>query len=275
MRPGYDDAVGGFGSGMGRTMRVERLFALRGGRCFVLTTDSFAIYGTGPKPVDLAAVVDEAGGRGLTGIMGFPGSLERTRSGAELTRIAALAASTSVAPDALDKVQIATVEDALRAGADWVAFQFHLGAPTESLMLERFGRVVSASHCLGLPVLAVAYPRTAAGEVSCAHGTAAFRDSGYCPHTHAARVAADLGADAIKVRLPEKPACVADTVASCAPIPVIVAGGPVREIHTWRSALESAVSQGARGVCVGRNLTHRRDWPSAVEVVSAVLEAQD
>ena len=70
---------------------------------------------------------------------------------------------------------------------------------------------------------------------------------------HAARIAAELGADIVKVNYTGSPKTFAKVVAGC-PIPVVIAGGDKigDEKQVFRMIRE-ALDAGGRGVAVGRN----------------------
>jgi DhnA family fructose-bisphosphate aldolase class Ia len=67
-------------------------------------------------------------------------------------------------------------------------------------------------------------------------------------------VGAELGADIIKTNYTGDPDSFAQVVESC-PVPVVIAGGPrvESELDLLRM-VEEAISAGARGVAIGRNV---------------------
>ncbi len=71
---------------------------------------------------------------------------------------------------------------------------------------------------------------------------------------HAARIAAELGADIMKVNYTGSPKTFTSVVAGC-PIPVVIAGGEklTDERQVFRMIRE-ALDVGAAGVAVGRNV---------------------
>src|SRR3972149_3350803 len=79
--------------------------------------------------------------------------------GKDLGLILHLSASTTLSPDANRKVLVATVEDALRMGADAVSIHVNLGAEDEARMLRDFGTVSTDCQRWGMPLLAMIYTR--------------------------------------------------------------------------------------------------------------------
>lgn len=70
---------------------------------------------------------------------------------------------------------------------------------------------------------------------------------------HAARVCTELGADMIKICYPNDAADFKDIVESCE-IPIIIAGGDKCNIDTLCSTVKQAMTNGASGISIGRNL---------------------
>ncbi|VVB70488.1 2-amino-3,7-dideoxy-D-threo-hept-6-ulosonate synthase [uncultured archaeon] len=144
---------------------------------------------------------------------------------------------------------MATVEEALKIGADAVSIHVNVGAEDESNMLSTFGAVSRSCQEWGMPLLAMMYPR---GKK--------IQDE-YAPEyiAHAARVGAELGADIVKTNYTGDADSFSRVVESC-PVPVVIAGGPrVESESDLLRMVEGAVSAGARGVAIGRNVFQHDD----------------
>jgi predicted phospho-2-dehydro-3-deoxyheptonate aldolase len=169
--------------------------------------------------------------------------------GRDLGLIIHLSASTSLGPDPNNKVLVATVEEALKLGADGVSIHVNVGAEDEGQMLFALGEISKSCMEWGMPLLAMMYPR---GKK--------IKDE-YSPEAvaHAARVGAELGADIIKTNYTGDPDSFCDVVESC-PVPVVVAGGPRAESDKdLLEMVEGAIKVGARGVAIGRNVFQHED----------------
>src|SRR5207244_11143230 len=70
-----------------------------------------------------------------------------------------LSASTARAPDPDAKVLVATVEEALRLGADGVSVHVNLGSREEQRQLVDLAVVAEACDRWNVPLLAMMYPR--------------------------------------------------------------------------------------------------------------------
>lgn len=125
-----------------------------------------------------------------------------------------LSASTQLGPAFHHKVLIGTVEEAIRRGADGVSLHINLGDACEPEMLEDLGHVGAACAEWQIPLLVMIYVR-GAGLPSPVPDPAI---------AHCTRVAAELGADIIKIPTPENEATLEEIVSSV-PVPVVVAGG--------------------------------------------------
>lgn len=158
---------------------------------------------------------------------------------------------TSILKDDLSNEEITvSVEDALRLNASCLAVSIFVGSPHEKQTLASLARLCDEGQRYGLPVLAV----TAVGKEM-------VRDARYLGL--ACRIAAELGAQIVKTYYCED---FARVVQGC-PVPVVIAGGKkIEERDALRLAYQ-AVSAGARGVDMGRNI-FQSNWP--VPMIRAV-----
>jgi shikimate kinase len=166
-----------------------------------------------------------------------------------------LSAGTAAGPDPHDKRLVASVAEAARLGCDGVSIHLNLGAPTEGRQLEEAGRVAAACGEWGMPLVAMVYPR----------GPGVPEPAPLERVAHAARLGAELGADAVKV--PYAPGF-RDVVRGC-PVPVLVAGGERRPLDGFLEELAAARAAGAAGVSVGRNVFQSGDPRGAVGILNA------
>src|SRR4051794_34000483 len=86
----------------------------------------------------------------------------------------------------------ASVEDAVRLGADAVGYTLYVGSPAQDADFAQYRTIRQDAQRLGMPLIVWAYPRGAAIEHK------GGKDSFYAVH-YAARVASELGADVVKV----------------------------------------------------------------------------
>jgi len=159
-----------------------------------------------------------------------------------------LSAGTLLGTRPASKVLVCGVARAIALGADAVSVQIGFGDPQEERMLADAGSVVDEADRYGLPVLIMAYPPGATA------GTAVPMEV-----SHAARAAAEVGADLVQVPHPGSAEDVRAIVRGC-PVPVLAAGGPRNASpHAFVEAVGAALAGGAAGLVVGRNLFQHPD----------------
>ncbi len=90
----------------------------------------------------------------------------------------------------------ATVEEAVRLGADAVGYTLYVGSPAQERDFAQYLRVREDTERFGMPLIVWFYPRGAAIKAK------GGRDSFYAVD-HAARTASELGADLVKVNFPQ------------------------------------------------------------------------
>jgi fructose-bisphosphate aldolase, class I len=158
----------------------------------------------------------------------------------------------------------ASVEDAVRLGADAVGFTLYLGSPRQDSEILQLQRVRQDAQRYGMPVVMWAYPRGRAIEEKGGKGTLFAQD-------YAARVAEELGADVVKLheptedneRCPEPyrslresaPDRIRRVVRSAGKVMVLFSGG-VKNDDDARVLEQVALYMecGATGVMFGRNM---------------------
>jgi len=155
----------------------------------------------------------------------------------------------------------ATVEEAIRLGADAVSMHVNVGADSEPEMLEELGETAMICEEWSMPLLAMMYPR--GKKVKNEHDPEMVM--------HVARVGAELGADIIKTNYTGDPDTFKDVIQSC-PVPVIIAGGP--KANTDAEVLkmvEDAISAGASGVSIGRNVFQHENPTKMTIAISKIV----
>jgi class I fructose-bisphosphate aldolase len=160
----------------------------------------------------------------------------------------------------------ATVADAVRLGADAVGYTIYVGSPAQPTDLEHFRAVRQDAERYGLPVIVWAYPRGSA--VSKKGGKESFYAVDY-----AARVAAELGADIVKVNFPDpsktdgvkseyqaefsEQDAVDHVVRSAGRSLVLLSGGERAGDEAMLEKARQSLDAGAVGVIFGRNVWQR------------------
>lgn len=156
----------------------------------------------------------------------------------------------------LSNEEIATdIEDAVRLNASAVAVQVFIGGEFETKSVHNMTRLVDMGNRYGMPVLGV----TAVGKDMA-------RDARYM--RLATRICAELGATYVKTYY------VSDgfeTVTAACPVPIVIAGGKkVAEPDALKMAYR-AVSEGAAGVDMGRNIFQSQAPAAMIQAVRKVV----
>ncbi len=249
--------------GIGKSIRMERIMDRKSGRTVVVPMDhgvtSGPIYGL----TDMKSVVNAVAEGGANAVLLHKGIVIAGHRGygKDIGLIIHLSASTSLGPDPLNKVIVATVEEAIRLGADAVSMHVNVGAENEAEMLEALGMTTMVCEEWNMPLLAMMYPR--GKKVKSEHDPEVVR--------HVARVGAELGADLIKTNYTGDPDSFKEVIRSC-PVPVIIAGGP--KANTDAEVLEmveDAISAGASGVSIGRNVFQHKSPTNMTKALSKVV----
>lgn len=242
-------------------VRSRRLTTL-GGSILMLPLDHGISMGPVAGLVHPAHIVQQAATAGATCITVHKGLVPHVAQHAgPMAVLLHLSASTDGAPDPQDKHLVATVEEALRLGCDGVSIHLNVGSLTEARQLEEAGRVATACNEWNVPLVTMAYPR--GPKIANPHDAKLL--------AHAARLACELGADAVKVPYSGDAATFRDVVQGC-PVPVLVAGGPKRDsFDAVLRDLQGAKSAGARGVSIGRNVFQQPDPAAALRRIAELF----
>ncbi|HEY7834075.1 MAG TPA: fructose-bisphosphate aldolase [Ktedonobacterales bacterium] len=192
------------------------------------------------------------------------------RYAGEVPLVLKLNGKTEIPPDkAPISPCIASVEDAVRLGADAVGYTLYVGSPAQAEDFEQFRQVREEANHYEMPIIVWAYPR---GEAIDAKGG---RDSFYAVD-YAARVANELGADVVKVNVPKPRSAndaaspepyksrefthedmVRQVVASAGRALVLFSGGEMAGEGDVIAKARIAMESGATGLIFGRNVWQR------------------
>jgi fructose-bisphosphate aldolase/2-amino-3,7-dideoxy-D-threo-hept-6-ulosonate synthase len=174
-----------------------------------------------------------------------------------------LSASTgrSGAPDS--KTLVSSVEEAIRLGADAVSVHVNIGSDTENEMLRDLGMVAGDCMNWGVPLLAMAYPR----------GPGIKNQYDVDVVKHAARVAAELGADIVKTNYTGTPEGFREVVKGCT-VPVVIAGGPkMRSDTDLLKMVRESIDAGGAGVSIGRNVFQHPNVAGMTRAIARIVLA--
>ncbi|MFA0733034.1 MAG: hypothetical protein LKKZDAJK_000878 [Candidatus Fervidibacter sp.] len=159
---------------------------------------------------------------------------------------------------------VASVEDAVRLGADAVVAFFFVGYETdrqEAGNLERLAMLAAACRQWGVPFIIE--------PLAIEKGSHAVRDPQRIQL--AVRIASELGADALKVDYTGDPKSFTQVVES-AFVPILVRGGPKMETdEAMLRMVKEAMEAGARGIVFGRNIWQHPNPAAILTALRAII----
>ncbi len=176
----------------------------------------------------------------------------------------------------------ASVEDAVRLGAEAVGYTLYVGSPRQDEDLAQLRTVRQDCDRFGMPLVIWSYPR---GEAVDAKGGAAS----FYAIDYAARMAMEMGADIVKLNMPElsekdkdAPApynemeisqeeAIRQCVQSAGRSLVVLSGGSKVDDETVLAHTRMALEAGGSGVIFGRNVW-QREWSEALEIIGQIKE---
>jgi class I fructose-bisphosphate aldolase len=177
----------------------------------------------------------------------------------------------------------ASVEDAVRLGADAVGYTLYVGSPRQDDDLKQLGEVREACDRYGMPLVVWSYPR--GRDVAKKGGQDSFYAIDY-----AARMAMEMGADIVKINMPkvgldtdkDSPApynemqvdqaeAIRQCVESAGRSLVVLSGGSKASDEEVLSMTKMVMEAGGSGVIYGRNIW-QRETDAAHAIVSQIKE---
>lgn len=248
---------------LGKAIRMERILNRETGRTIVVPLDHGVSVGPIPGLVDMKDTVTRIVEGGANAVLMHKGLVRcghRSR-GKDIGLIVHLSASTSLSPFPNAKTLVATVEEALKMGADAVSAHVNLGDETESQMLKDLGQIAATASSWGMPFLVMVYGR----------GPKVKNEFDPAVVAHCARVGMELGADLVKVPYTGDPESFARVVEGCC-VPVVIAGGPKMDSsESFLRMVSESVRAGGAGLSVGRNIFQAEDSMLLLKALTKIV----
>jgi len=177
----------------------------------------------------------------------------------------------------------ASVEDAVRLGADAIGYTLYVGSPNQVSDFTQFRKVKADADRYGMPIILWSYPRGEAVEQKGGKNSLYAID-------YAARIADELGADIVKLNVPgddpkrraEQPAPydslelsyeerVRKVVKTAGKTKVLFSGGSKLDDEDLLHRAKACLDAGAAGLIFGRNLW-QRPMEDALEITRKLKE---
>lgn len=239
----------------GKQRRLNKLF--NNGKTLIVPVDDSLIFGPKDGLFDLDKTLQEILSTQPNAILGFKRDLEFVNEHSINTPFIYNLTASTVLNCHTKKVVIASVMDALSAGADCVAAHINFSSKYENEMLHNFAMIANECDKLGMPLLAIAYPRKENVDGTDYN----YEDLKEKNHekfaelvAHCTRVVCELGADIIKTYYTGDSESFKKVVQSACGKPVVIAGGPKIAVDKSFKNIEDVMSAGASGISFGRNV---------------------
>ncbi len=154
------------------------------------------------------------------------------------------------------KTIVASVENALTAGADCVAAHINFSSCYEAEMIHNFSMIANECDRLGVPLLAIAYPRKENNGKDYNYDDIKLEDPKRYSElvAHCVRVVCELGADIVKTQYTGSAETFKYVTESACDKPVIIAGGAKESIEKSLKRISESMDANAAGVSFGRNI---------------------
>lgn len=239
----------------GMKTRLSQIFDPKSGNTIMLAFDHGYIMGPtqGLERLDLAIppLMDYA-----DVLMGTRGAL-RTCIPPDCKKAIALrcSAGSSVLKDDMSHEVIGVdIEDAIRMNATCMAIQSFIGSEGECESISNIVKTIDAGNRYGIPTLGVV-----------AVGKEMERTTKY--FSLATRMLAEFGAQIVKVYYCDN----FEEVAAACPVPLVIAGGKkIPEAEALEMAYQ-AISRGAHGVDMGRNVFQADNPKAMIQAIREVV----
>jgi len=242
---------------------MERIMDRKTGNAVIVPMDHGISVGPLEGLIDMQKAVDDVSIGGATAVLMHKGLIRYSHrmAGEDVGLILHLSASTDLGPTTNSKVLVATIDEAIKCGADAVSIHINFGSEDEPYMLESAGEISRQCAEWGMPLLVMAYPR----------GPQIKNQFDPDAIAHCARAAAELGADVVKVSYTGD----IDTfkeVCRGALAPVVIAGGPKMDSDMdILNMVHDSMVAGGRGVSIGRNVFQNKNVPGITKAISSIV----
>jgi len=244
---------------VGKTRRLKRIMG-QDNRTVIVPMDHGVTVGPIQGIEDMQAITDKLVAGNADAILVHKGIAKRIDT-ANAALIVMLSGMSNLSPNVNQKVQVCSVQEAVRMGADGVAVHINVGAPYENEMLTTLGKVSEECELFGMPLLAMMYPR----------GPKITNEHDPIVVAHAARIGAELGADIIKTNYTGSIESFRAVIESCS-APIVIAGGPkCKSITEVLQTTYDAVQAGAAGLSIGRNVFQCDDPTKITKALASIV----
>lgn len=240
---------------IGVQIRMNKLFKHE--KVFIVAADHRTTIGP-QKGLNIREIGDLVARKQIDGLIIRPG-MAKFLADIPLNGVSLMMYLTGKLDRGVDHIQFNTVEYAVSCGADFVCSEFKFGSDGDLYNTYECSRISETAHGLGIPHLITTYVMP---EQLSAMGTGAY--------AHACSIAEELGADIIKIGLPDDDGIVRECVESVN-TPIVIAGGSKEPLDTLCQKVTSFTDVGGAGIVLGRNAWGADDRDLVIDNMKKIL----
>jgi DhnA family fructose-bisphosphate aldolase class Ia len=262
---------------IGKQRRLARIFDKESGRTVIAPLDDSLLAGPEGGLRDLESKILQVTAGGANAILGFSGLFSRYHAHMGTTGCILNVTASTIRSSHTRKVLVGSVQQAAEMDMDAVAVHVNIGSRYESEMLQTLGATALECQQVGMPLLALMYPRTerGQGEADDNYYDLLAHHQGFDRYAelvrHAVRIGVELGADIIKTPYTGTIESFQTVVESACDVPVVIAGGPEVDVSHIFQITYGAVKAGGAGIAGGRNAFHRRDSAALISALRGIV----
>ena len=256
---------------LGKKRRLARL--IQSGKTVIVPIDDSLIFGPKNGLFDMESTIKKIVNSEPNALLGFQRGLELVSSNNMLMPYIFNLTASTVLSRHTKKTVIASVEYALKNGADCVACHINFSSQYENEMLHNFAMISQECDKYGMPLLAIAYPRCEKeGQDYNYEDLKEKNVDGYTELVaHAVRASSELGADIIKTNYTGTKESFKKVIIAANGKPVIIAGGAKIPVADSLKIVEDAMEAGASGISFGRNVFNADDIESYLVAIKSIV----
>lgn len=245
----------------GKEARLKRIINKKSGRTIIVPMDHGATMGPLRGLENIKRRVQSFPIECINGIVVCKGQMTDYEfvKNCQIPIFVHLSNSNVLSPAPNFKTLMGSVENAIALGADAISVHINIGDDNEHQMLYDLGKVADDCFKWGMPLLAMMYVR--------ANDTSKNINENI---KIAARIAAESGADIIKVNYTGSIESFREVVEGCH-VPIIIAGGNVSKGEEVLRMAADAMEAGAIGMACGRNVFQSADSDKMLRALNAVI----
>jgi fructose-bisphosphate aldolase / 2-amino-3,7-dideoxy-D-threo-hept-6-ulosonate synthase len=252
---------------IGKQIRMERIMNRKSRKMVIVPIDHGVSVGPIPGIEDMVKTISDIAEGGANAVLMHKGMVGAGHRGygRDIGLIVHLSGGTTLAEQPNNRVQVTTVKEAVRLGADAVSVHVNIGSENEGDMLHNLGMVAEECNEYGLPLLAMMYAR--GKNIKPEHDVKYIK--------HVARVGAELGADIIKTVYTGDKDSFKQVIKGC-PVPIVIAGGPkIESEEDLYKMVKDAMDCGAAGISIGRNIFQAKDRVAVTKKLCKIVHAEN